>query len=81
MKPKPVLVRWRDAHSVGDANWLDADQLRDKECIVTSCGLLVKKGKKHLTIVQCFNPASPAPHRAVFRIPLGNVVEMHVLKR
>lgn len=73
---RPVLIRWRDAHSIGGDDWTDAGELEDPECIVTTCGLLLRTTPRHHLIAQTVNPGEPSPHRTLFAIPLRNVVDM-----
>jgi len=57
---QPVLVIWRDAHSIGEADWADLESAIDKDpYLMRSVGFLLNesRGKPgHVTLYQSITP-------------------------
>ena len=60
MKHQAVLVVWKDAHSIGEADWADLESAIDKEpYLVETVGFLLEehRGKPdHVTVYQSITP-------------------------
>jgi hypothetical protein len=79
---KPVLIRWKDAHSATET-WTLLDDLTDDDpYIVESVGWLLERGKgqkaKHISIAQSATPDSHVD--SVLHIPKKMVLEIVYLE-
>lgn len=75
---KPVLIRWKDAHSATET-WTHLDDLTDHDpYIVESVGWLLERGRgqksKHISMAQSSTPDSHVD--SVLHIPRKMVVEI-----
>jgi hypothetical protein len=60
VKHQPVLVIWKDAHSIAEADWADLESVIDKDpYLVQTVGFLIEehRGKPgHVTVFQSYTP-------------------------
>jgi hypothetical protein len=77
VKRKAVLVKWRDAadHSPGEWSTLP----KHPRVTITTVGILVRKDRDHLMLVQSFDDNDDPLYRGVFTIPRANVLELREL--
>lgn len=69
-----VVIVWWDSQDHNDA-WVDseaAEKFTDEVCEITSCGFLVRKTDKYVTIAGDWDPADKDYGR-VTKIPVGMV--------
>ncbi len=72
-KPKPVLVKWLDAHDEGET-WIHHDEIEKGPCVVTSIGFLISGKPKHHTLAQSFTEDDM--YNNIIYIPDGMVISV-----
>lgn len=67
-----IQVTWHDAHSLGNDEWHELDDLEDDTCVVVSVGYWLRKPKaKHIILYQSVADGQGVDN--VLYIPLGMV--------
>ena len=77
MKRKAVMIIWADAASHSPGEWSTLP--KRPKVNITTVGILVRKDRDHLLLVQSFDDNDDPLYQGVFSIPRANVLEMREL--
>jgi hypothetical protein len=78
MKPRPVLIEWRDSTHWEPGRWVDLDELDGSACDVITVGWLVDRTKTDHVI--CSSITEAGDGTGVFVIPNACIVRCEPLK-
>jgi len=75
-----VLITWRD--STQQEGWAQATDIDDEPALITSVGIVYKKGRKHIAIAGEWSPDKEEEDdfNRPFSIPLGCIESLEVLR-
>lgn len=74
---KAVKVTWRDAHHPED-EWVQIDDLKIPDNIITTYGVLVKEDEHHIMVAQTY--CSDGMTAGVFTIVKGQLIKVEQLQ-